>query len=79
MKKKIDITEVDPLSFVGMRDENIKTIESKFDTKIVVRGNSVSLDGKKAELEIIESIFNDMISTISQKGFVDTDLSLIHI
>ena len=73
MKKKIDITEVDPLSFVGMRDENIKTIESKFDTKIVVRGNSVSLDGKKAELEIIESIFNDMISTISQKGFVDTD------
>ena len=56
-----------------MRDENIKIIESKFDTKIVVRGNSVSLDGKKAELEIIESIFNDMISTISQKGFVDTD------
>ena len=73
MKKKIDITEVDPLSFVGMRDENIKIIESKFDTKIVVRGNSVSLDGKKAELEIVESIFNDMISTISQKGFVDTD------
>ena len=73
MKKKIDITEVDPLAFVGLRDENIKTIESKFDTKIVVRGNSVSLDGKKAELEIIESIFNDMISTISQKGFVDTD------
>ena len=73
MKKKIDITEVDPLAFVGMRDENIKTLESKFEAKIVVRGNAVSLDGKKAELEIIESIFNDMISTISQKGFVDTD------
>ena len=73
MKKKIDITEVDPLAFVGMRDENIKILESKFEAKIVVRGNAVSLDGKKAELEIIESIFNDMISTISQKGFVDTD------
>ena len=73
MKKKIDITEVDPLAFVGMRDENIKILESKFEAKIVVRGNAVSLDGKKAELEIIESIFIDMISTISQKGFVDTD------
>jgi len=73
LKKKIDITEVDPLAFVGMRDENIKILESKFEAKIVVRGNAVSLDGKKAELEIIESIFNDMISTISQKGFVDTD------
>jgi len=73
LKKKIDITGIDPFAFVGIRDENIKTIESKFDTKIVVRGNSVNLDGKKAELEIIESVFNDMISTISQKGFVDTD------
>ena len=73
MKKKIDITEVDPVAFVGMRDENIKILESKFEAKIVVRGNAVSLDGKKAELVIIESIFIDMISTISQKGFVDTD------
>ena len=73
MKKKIDITEVDPLAFVGMRDENIKILESKFEAKIVVRGNAVSLDGKKDELKIIESIFIDMISTISQKGFVDTD------
>jgi len=73
LKKKIDITGVDPLVFVGMRDENIKIVESKFDTKIVVRGNSVILDGKKAELKIIESIFNDVISTISQKGFIDTD------
>jgi len=73
LKKKIDITEVDPLAFVGMRDENIKILESKFEAKIVVRGNAVSLDGKKDELKIIESIFIDMISTISQKGFVDTD------
>ena len=69
MKKKINITEIDPLAFVGMRDENIKTIESEFDTKIVVRGNSISLDGHKTELQSIESVFNDMISTISQKGF----------
>ncbi len=73
MKKKIDISGVDPLSFVGMRDENIKALEKKFDSKIVVRGSSVNLDGKKDDLETIQVIMNDMLSTINHKGFVDVD------
>ena len=73
MKKKIDISGVDPLSFVGMRDENIKALEKEFDSKIVVRGSSVNLDGKKDDLEIIQDIVNDMLSTINQKGFVDVN------
>ncbi len=73
MKKKIDISGVDPLSFVGMRDENIKALEKKFDSKIVVRGSSVNLDGKKDDLETIQIIMNDMLSTINHKGFVDVD------
>ena len=71
MKKKVDITDIDPLAFVGLRDENIKVIESKFNSKIVFRGNTINLDGEKAELDLIESIINDMISTINQKGSID--------
>lgn len=73
MKKNIDISGVDSLTFVGTRDQNIKVLEAQFDTKIVVRGNEVKLDGKKDELIVIESLINDMISTISQKGFVDAE------
>ena len=73
VEKKIDISGVDPLSFVGMRDENIKALEKEFDSKIVVRGSSVNLDGKKDDLEIIQVIMNDMLSTINHKGFVDVD------
>ena len=56
-----------------MRDENIKALEKKFDSKIVVRGSSVNLDGKKDDLETIQIIMNDMLSTINHKGFVDVD------
>jgi len=73
LKKNIDISGIDSLAFVGTRDQNIKVLEAQFDTKIVVRGNEVKLDGKKDELIVIESLVNDMISTISQKGFVDAE------
>ena len=65
--------EVDPLAFVGIGDKNIKVIESQFDSKITVRGNSIILDGSVSELQLIQSIFNDMIEAIHRKSFVDSD------
>ena len=73
MRKKIDLMEVDPLAFVGIGDKNIKVIESQFDSKITVRGNSIILDGSVSELQLIQSIFNDMIEAIHRKSFVDSD------
>ena len=65
--------EVDPLAFVGIGDKNIKVIESQFDSKITVRGNSIILDGRVSELQLIQSIFNDMIEAIHRKSYVDSD------
>ena len=73
MRKKIDLMEVDPLAFVGIGDKNIKVIESQFDSKITVRGNSIILDGSVSELQLIQSIFNDMIEAIHRKSYVDSD------
>ena len=73
MKKNIDISGIDPLAFVGPSDKNIKEITKKFNSKIVVRGSKVSIDGKKEEVSILSSIMKNMISTINQKGFVDSD------
>ena len=47
MKKTIDISGVDPILFVGLNDGNIKLLENHFESKIVVRGSSVNLDGMK--------------------------------
>ena len=73
MKKTIDISEVDPLSFVGSQDQNIKVIENHFESKIIVRGGNLLIEGKKAEIQEIESLINDMLSTITQKGFIEKD------
>ena len=71
MKKNFDISLVDPLSFAGSNDKNIKLIEKNFSTNIVMRGTEIKLDGKKEEIIIISNIFNNMINVIESKGHID--------
>jgi phosphate starvation-inducible PhoH-like protein len=71
MKKIFDISLVDPLSFIGTNDKNIKLIENNFNTNIVVRGNQIKLDGNKDEIIILNKIFNNMLSTIEKRGYVE--------
>ena len=53
LKKNIDISGVDSLAFMGVGDQNIKAIQENVETQIVVRGNSIHLEGKKNELQLI--------------------------
>ena len=69
MKKSIDISGIDPLAFVGPSDRNIKEITKKFNSKVVVRGAKVSIDGEKEEVGLLASIMGNMVSAINQKGF----------
>ena len=71
MKKNFDIDLIDPLSFMGPNNKNIKLIENNFSTGIVVRGNKVKLNGDKQEIDIISKIFNNMLNTVEQKGHVE--------
>jgi len=71
MKKIFDISIVDPLSFIGSNDKNIKLLENNFSTNIVVRGSEIKLDGKKNEVEILNKILNNMLSAVEQKGYVE--------
>ena len=78
MKKNLQLKDIDPMIFVGAKDENIKLIENNFKSKIVLRGNKLFLDGDKNELLIIESLVNDIIFTINQKGYIDSsDISIL--
>ena len=72
MKKKIDISGVDPILFVGLNDQNIKILENYFKSKIVVRGSSMNIDGNKAEIKDIERIVQNMLILINKKGTIDT-------
>ena len=68
MKKTIDIAGVDPILFVGLNDNNLKILENHFNSKIVVRGNNVNLDGDKSELEKIQLVIRNMLTLINTQG-----------
>ena len=71
MKKIVRLKDVDPILFSGIDDVNLKAIEKKFlETKFVLRGNELVLDGKKKALDNIESLINDIIYTINIKGYL---------
>ena len=74
MKKTLKLKDVDPILFSGINDVNLKAIEKKFDdTKFVLRGDELVLNGKKKVIDNIESLVNDIIYTINIKGFLDED------
>lgn len=73
MKKKIDISGVDPILFVGLNDQNIIALESHFNSKIVVRGSSMNLEGKKEEIKHIELVVQHMLTIINKKGSLSLD------
>ena len=78
MKKQLQLKDIDPIVFAGASDQNIKLIENNFNSKIVLRGNQLHLEGNKNELIILESLINDIIFTINQKGFIDdSDVSTL--
>ena len=73
MKKTINIDGVDPILFVGLNDQNIKVLEQNYNSKIVVRGSSMNLDGKKEEIIDIELVVQNMLTIINQKGSISID------
>ena len=39
--------------------------------QIVVRGSAMQLDGTKADIKLVESVVDEMMITINNKGFVE--------
>ena len=58
---------------MGVGDSNIKIIQEKVKANILVRGSEMYLDGNKNDLKIIESIVNQMMVSINNKGYLDQE------
>tara|TARA_B100000029_G_scaffold516441_1_gene629860 strand:- start:904 stop:1863 length:960 start_codon:yes stop_codon:yes gene_type:complete len=78
MKKTIELQGIDPMLFAGADDDNMKIIESNFNSQIVLRGNNLFIEGKRKEIEKIELLVNDIIFTINKRGSIDSsDLNVL--
>ena len=72
MKKVIKIKDIDPIYFAGAGDKNIKFVQTKFKSKLVLRGNDLVIDGTKKEIQILQKLILDMVNVIVRKGSIST-------
>lgn len=77
-EKKLSLAGIDLLNFTGVNEENISNIKERFDSTIVVRGDSLYLKGDESEIKLIEKIFNELIFLQKRQGKISLkDVNLV--
>ena len=54
---------VDPALVTGPGDEILRLIESRFSSSVVVRGNSVAIEGDPVEVQVLSRLFADLFDS----------------
>ena len=63
----------DMVALVGARDELLKLIEAAFETKILVRGNEISISGATDETERVAKLFEELFGLLDQGHVLTTE------
>ncbi|MEE9168148.1 MAG: PhoH family protein [bacterium] len=81
MQRKFTLKSTDPLALLGSRDSNLRLIRESFDAKIVVRGDTLLLEGEPSELKQLEKLFSELTAVISRNGgLTQSDIeTLVHL
>lgn len=67
-EKKITLTNVDMLSFLGANDANLHILEDRFNSSISVRGDIVNIKGVLEEVELVEKVIKEMSYVLNTSG-----------
>jgi phosphate starvation-inducible PhoH-like protein len=78
IEKSIVLTGVDLLNFSGINEENIDIIRNEFESKIVIRGELVSIRGEIEEVQLIEKLIKELIYLQNKQGKISrNDIELL--
>lgn len=72
VEKKIKANGVDMVRLLGLNDANLQLIENRFDSDIIIRGESITLRGEAHEIDQLEKIFKELIYILSKNGSLTT-------
>jgi len=72
-EKTLKLENVDLISLFGFNDKNIKPIEGRFSSDIIVRGDNIILKGNDEEVNTIERIFKEMVFVLNTTGKLTSD------
>ena len=78
-KKKLTITETEPVLLFGTNDIHLKKVEAAFpNTKITARGNQVVLQGEPNEVASVEKVIKELISVLlHNKSLTENDVETV--
>ena len=80
VEKTIDLKDIELVEFLGVKNSNIQEIESAFPkTKIISRGNKISIKGNKDQLQEVVKIINSLISHLEKYGALNRKVVESHI
>lgn len=54
------------VDLLGHQDELLKIIETEFESEILVRGNEITIKGEEKEVEVVATIFRELINLLSK-------------
>ncbi len=75
VEKVIDLNDIELVSFLGVENKNLVEIESAFPkTKIISRGNKISIKGNKDQLIEVEKIINSLLLHYDTFGKIDNKM-----
>jgi len=72
-EKKIRMEGVDALALLGLNDANLHLVEKRFDSTVVVRGDTIMLRGEPGEIDKLERIFKEMMFLLTRNGNLTTN------
>ena len=76
--KYINLNYTDLVSVFGANDSLLNLIESAFESTIFVRGNQIIITGNEEEVNVIESIFKELLYMVKKNGVLnDTDVKTV--
>jgi phosphate starvation-inducible PhoH-like protein len=67
-EKRIQLSGVDTVQLLGFNDANLQVIEDRFESKVTVRGDQVTLRGTQAEVAKIEKVFKELVYILNKNG-----------
>ncbi len=73
VEKKIKLEGIDTFGLLGLNDTNLQIVENRFDSSIVVRGDTITLRGNAAEIEQVEKVFKELIFLLGKNGSLTTN------
>ena len=80
VEKVINLNDIELVGFLGVENKNIQEIEIAFPkTKIVSRGNKISIKGNKDQLIEVEKIIRSLMVHFDKFGKINKKIVLNHI